>query len=194
MPWSWLSLWQLKGTLTPAPETSASAAETPPAPRTPASGSETPRPVHEFLYVYCVVDGAVSEKFGRMGIGGRGDEVYSSPYKDISAIVSRTDRRVFERNEDDVLAHKHVIQDIFTRLPAVPLPFSTIVQNERELENLLASRYHEFRERLEKLQEIYRPVTTLNPNILEGNVLETTTLESNLLDLFLRKNRTRPRG
>lgn len=148
----------------------------------------------EFLYVYCIVDGTVSEKFGRMGIGGRGDEVYSSPYKDISAIVSRTDRRVFERNEENVLAHQCVIQDIFSRLPAVPLPFSTVVQNKRELENLLASRYHEFRESLEKLQEIYRPVTQLNPNILEGNVLETTTLESNLLDLFLKKNRARPKG
>jgi len=184
----------LKGTLTPAPETLASPSETPSAPVTPAPESETPRPVREFLYVYCVVDGAVSEKFGRMGIGGRGDEVYSSPYKDISAIVSRTDRRVFERNEEDVLAHQYVIRDIFSRLPAVPFPFSTVVQNERELENLLASRYHEFRERLEKLQEIYRPITQLNPNILEDNLLETTTLESNLLDLFSRGNRTRPKG
>lgn len=35
----------------------------------------------EFLYVCCAVEGVVDEKFGKIGIGGRGDEVYGQPYK-----------------------------------------------------------------------------------------------------------------
>ena len=119
---------------------------------------ETPPSPAEFLYVYCVVDGVVDEKFGKIGVGGRGDEVYGSPYKDVSAIVSRTDQRSFERNEENVLAHQRVIQKIFSRLAAVPLPFSTVLENEKELESLLASRYNELRDKLEKLQEVVRPV------------------------------------
>lgn len=120
--------------------------------------SETPTPTSEFLYLYCVVDGVVNEKFGKIGVGGRGDEVYGWPYKDVSAIVSRTEQHSFDRNEENVLAHQRVIQKIFSRFPAVPLPFSTILENEKQLEDLLASRYNEFRDKLEKLQEIVRPV------------------------------------
>jgi len=42
--------------------------------------SETQMPP-EFLYVYYVVEGVVDKKFGKTGIGGRGDEVYGRPYK-----------------------------------------------------------------------------------------------------------------
>lgn len=119
--------------------------------------SEAQTPTPEFLYVYCVLDGIVDEKFGKIGVGGRGDEVYGLPYKDLSAIVSRTDRRAFERNEEDVLAHQRVIQKIFSRFAAVPMPFSTILENEKELQNLLESRYNEFRDKIEKLREIVQP-------------------------------------
>jgi hypothetical protein len=119
--------------------------------------SEAQTPTPEFLYVYCVVDGVVDEKFGKIGVGGRGDEVYGCPYKDLSAIVSRTDRRAFERNEEDVLAHQRVIQKIFNRFAAVPMPFSTVLENETELQNFLESRYNEFRDKIEKLREIVQP-------------------------------------
>lgn len=119
--------------------------------------SEAQTPTPEFLYVYCVVDGAVKEKFGKIGVGGRGDEVYGWLYKDVTAIVSATDERGFERDEEHVLAHQRVIQKIFNRFPAMPLPFSTVLENETELENFLANRYDEFREKLDKLREIVQP-------------------------------------
>jgi len=119
--------------------------------------SEAQTPTPEFLYVYCVVDGVVNEKFGKIGVGGRGDEVYGLPYKDLSTIVSRTDRRAFERNEEDVLAHQRVIQKIFSRFAAVPMPFSTVLENETGVQNFLESRYNEFRDKIEKLREIVQP-------------------------------------
>jgi len=112
-----------------------------------------------FLYVYCVVYGLVVEKFGNIGVGGRGDEVYGSSYRQLTAIVSRTNKRNFERNEENVNAHQRVIQTIFYSFPAVPMPFSTVLKDEKELEALLASRYDEFRDKLEALQEIVRPVS-----------------------------------
>jgi len=80
---------------------------------------------------------------------------------------------------------------IFNRCPTVLLPFSTVVQNKEELEKLLESRYDEFCDRLEKLQEIYRPTDQLNQDILDSNVLEATTLESNLFDSYSTRTRER---
>ena len=112
----------------------------------------------EVLYVYCIMDGVRDEKFGKIGIGGRGDEVYARPFKDLTAIVSRTDQHTFERNEENVLAHQRVVQKIFSKFAAVPLPFSTIVESDEELEILLGARYNEFRDKLEKLREIVQPI------------------------------------
>ncbi len=106
------------------------------------------------FYLYCVVDGALDEKFGKIGIGGRGDEVYSYPYKGITAIISLTDQRAFERTEENVLAHQRVFQKILTRYAAVPLPFSSVFENESQLQNFLAPRHDEFRNKLEQLAEI----------------------------------------
>ena len=38
--------------------------------------SPTQKPNSKLLYVYCVVDVLVNDKFGNIGIGGLGDEVY----------------------------------------------------------------------------------------------------------------------
>jgi DNA repair exonuclease SbcCD ATPase subunit len=119
--------------------------------------SESNTPTSEFLYVYCVVDGMVNDGFGKIGMGGRGDEVYAWSYEGISAIVSRTDQHVFERNEENVLAHQRVIQKVFSRFVAVPLPFSTILESETELKNFLANRWNEFRDKLVRLREIVQP-------------------------------------
>lgn len=115
-------------------------------------------PLPDSYYIYCVVAGSVNEKFGRFGIGGRGDEVYGRPFKDVTAVVSRTNQNNFERNEENVLAHQRVLQKIFSRYIAIPLPFSTIVESESELESLMGTRHDEFHGKLEKLREIAQPV------------------------------------
>ncbi len=116
--------------------------------------SESLQPAADSFYLYCIVDGALDEKFGKIGIGGRGDEVYSCPYKGITAIISRTDQRAFERTEENVLAHQRVFQKILSRYAAVPLPFSSIFENESLLQNFLAPRHDEFHNKLEQLAEI----------------------------------------
>ena len=132
--------------------------------KTPSATAEEPAPVVEFFYLYCVVGGSVSEKFGKIGIGGQGDEVYGIPYKDLSAIVSRTRRRSFERNNENLLAHERVIQEVFGRFPAVRLPFSTILESSGELEGFLAGWYNNFRGRLKKLQETAPPPISSVPS------------------------------
>jgi hypothetical protein len=57
------------------------------------SVSETTPPSTEVdsgIYVYSIIECAEPSTFGRIGIGGRGDEVYTVHYKDLSGVVSRT--------------------------------------------------------------------------------------------------------
>jgi hypothetical protein len=125
----------------------------------------------------------VNGGFGKIGVGGRGDEVHAWPYEGISAIVSRTDQHAFERNEENVLAHQRVIQKIFSRFAAVPLPFSTILESETELENFLASRRNEFRDKLVRLREIVEPISP----VPGSELVEETFVQSHESALRIRQ-------
>ncbi|GFP31522.1 GvpL/GvpF family gas vesicle protein, partial [Candidatus Hakubella thermalkaliphila] len=39
-------------------------------------------------YIYCIIGINEDRNFGSMGIGGRGDEVYTVCYQDLAAVIS----------------------------------------------------------------------------------------------------------
>src|SRR6266568_4687989 len=99
------------------------------------SGVLTPAPAGESgIYVYCVVEEHEPKVFGKIGIGGRGDEVYTIHYKDLAAVVSRTPLVVYDPTRENVLAHEHVnevsIEDGFT---PVPMSFGTLFKTEKDI-------------------------------------------------------------
>jgi hypothetical protein len=51
--------------------------------------SDKPEPA-EGIYVYCIIESAEPRSFGKIGIGGRGDEVYTVHQEDLAAVVSRS--------------------------------------------------------------------------------------------------------
>ena len=44
-------------------------------------------PVPEGKYIYCIIETDEPRSFGPMGIGGRGDEVYTVHHKGLAAVV-----------------------------------------------------------------------------------------------------------
>ena len=84
-------------------ETSVSDPAAPASPPT-APGSEA----ESGIYVYSIIECAQPRTFGRLGIGGRGDDVYTVHYKDMAAVVSRTPLVVYDPTRENVLAHEHV--------------------------------------------------------------------------------------
>ena len=48
-------------------------------------------PVPEGKYVYCIIETAEPRSFGPMGIGGRGDDVYTVRHKGLAAVVKDED-------------------------------------------------------------------------------------------------------
>ena len=48
------------------------------------------------VYVYCIIESGEPRTFGNLGIGGRGDEVFTIHYRDLAAVVSRAPLIVYD--------------------------------------------------------------------------------------------------
>src|SRR5207237_10613862 len=74
------------------------------------------------VYVYCIIEAAEPRGFGKIGIGGRGDEVYTVHYRDLAAVVSRAAPQVYDPTPENAATHEHgnevvVIDNCFKRGP-----------------------------------------------------------------------------
>ncbi|HEX8119417.1 MAG TPA: GvpL/GvpF family gas vesicle protein, partial [Pyrinomonadaceae bacterium] len=60
--------------------------------------NETPNaaPAQEGKYVYCIIETKDPRSFGPIGIGGRGDEVYTVHHDGLAAVVSNTPIQVYD--------------------------------------------------------------------------------------------------
>src|SRR3954454_21790309 len=94
------------------------------------------------IYVYSIVECAQPRGFGTIGIGGRGDEVYTVHYKDLAAVVSRTPLVVYDPTRENALAHEHVneviIEEGFT---PVPISVGTLFKTEKDIVAFLEDTY-----------------------------------------------------
>ncbi len=102
-------------------------------------------------YLYCVIPANGPKEFGKIGIGGRGDQVYTIGCKDIAAVVSNTFEEKFESSEENILSHQRVVQRVFEKQLGVPLPFGTVLRGKGEVQQHLEDRYAEFKDKLTKL-------------------------------------------
>ena len=112
----------------------------------PASG--------EGIYVYCIVESAEPRSFGKIGIGGRGDEVYTVHHQDLAAVVSRSPLLVYDPTRENALTHEHVnevmIDNNFT---PVPMSFGTLFKTEDDTREFLKDTYKELRDVLRKMKD-----------------------------------------
>src|SRR5579885_3386290 len=95
----------------------------------------------EGIYVYCVIESAEPRTFGSIGIGGRGDEVYTVHYKDLAAVVSRTPLQVNE------------VVMIDNGLTPVPMSFGTVFRTEKDTVEFLKDTYDALRDVLGKMKD-----------------------------------------
>jgi hypothetical protein len=106
------------------------------------------------MYVYSIIECTAPCTFGRLGIGGRFDDVYTVHYKDLAAAVSRSPLVVYDPTRENVLAHEHVneviIEDGFT---PVPMSFGTLFKTEKDIVEFLEDTYYELRDVLVKMKD-----------------------------------------
>ncbi|HEY1348238.1 MAG TPA: GvpL/GvpF family gas vesicle protein [Ktedonobacteraceae bacterium] len=101
----------------------------------------------EGFYVYGIMAAQQRREFGPIGIGGRGDPVYTLPYRALAALVSRSPIVRYAVTRENSLAHARVLEKAMEDATVLPVRFCTIAETERVLvEKVLQARYQELQD------------------------------------------------
>lgn len=102
-------------------------------------------------YVYGIVSSRERITFGKIGIGGAGEPVYSVNYQDIAAVVSKTPVAIFDPTRENALAHEHVIETVMKNYTIIPMSFGTVFRTEDDIREVLKSIYPSLKDVLKQM-------------------------------------------
>ncbi len=108
--------------------------------------------VREGKYIYCIIKSKEMKSFGPLGIGGRGDELHTIFYNDISAVVSNSPIISYSVSRENMLAHEKAIEEIMKKYTVLPVRFCTIAQDEDKVKKILEIEHDKFAELLKDLE------------------------------------------
>src|SRR5438094_10398277 len=88
----------------------------------------------EGVYVYCIIECSEPRTFGKIGIGARGDDVFTVHYRDLAAVVSRAALQVYDPTRENALTHEHVNEVVMidNGFTPVPMSFGTLFKTEED--------------------------------------------------------------
>ena len=96
-------------------------------------------------YIYGIIKTNQKREFGPIGIGARGDVVYTLCYQDLAAIVSSSPIVKYPVTRDNAIVHTQVLEKAMEEYTVLPARFCTIGEEEEVIiEKVLKSRYQEF--------------------------------------------------
>src|SRR4051812_39537753 len=95
----------------------------------------------EGKYVYCIIEAAEPRSFGSMGIGGRGDEVYTVHHEGLAAVVSNTPIVVYDPTRENVFAHEQVNETVMREFTVLPMAFGALFRTEQDIVELMRGTY-----------------------------------------------------
>ena len=109
----------------------------------------------EGVYVYCIIESGEHRTFGSIGIGGRGDEVYTIHYRDLAAVVSRTPLMVYDPTRENALTHEHVQEVVMNEhgFTPVPMSFGTLFKTDNDTIEFIKDTYDALRDVLLKMKD-----------------------------------------
>jgi hypothetical protein len=118
--------------------------------------SEAPRvaessPGEGGRYVYGIVQTKEQMDFGKIGIGGAGESVYTVNYLDIAAVVSKTPVAIFDPTRENALAHEHVIETVMKNYTIIPMSFGTVFRTDDDIREVLKSIYASLKDVLKQM-------------------------------------------
>ncbi len=105
----------------------------------------------EGKYLYGIIATYEERNFGPIGIGGRGDEVGTIAYRDISAVVSNSPMARYVVSKENLMAHERVIERVMKEFTVLPVRFCTVATNAEEIRRFLEFRYLELKHLLRDL-------------------------------------------
>jgi hypothetical protein len=105
----------------------------------------------EGRYVYGIIQGNQKVTFGKSGIGGSGETVYTVHHGDVAAVVSKTGVFIFDPTRENALAHEHVIETVMTTNTIIPMSFGTVFRTEDDIKEVLKSIYPSLKDVLKQM-------------------------------------------
>ena len=117
--------------------------------------ARTPGEQKAGVYVYCIIECAEPRTFGKIGIGGRSDEVFTVHYRDLAAVVSHAALQVYDPTRENALTHEHVNEVVMVDngFTPVPMSFGTLFKTEEDTIEFLKDTYDALREVLHKMKD-----------------------------------------
>lgn len=107
----------------------------------------------EGRYLYGVTASNQRREFGPIGIGARGDVVYTLPYRDLAAIISRSPIEKYAVSRENLLTHSKILEKAAESHTVLPVRFSTIATDEDAIiDKLLKSRYQELKDLMRSME------------------------------------------
>ena len=123
-----------------------------PADTRPGAPAPMAGPQQEGRYVYGVIQARDSATFGKTGIGGSGELVYSVHHGDIAAVVSKTAVFIFDPTRENALAHEHVIEMVMRTQTIIPMSFGTVFRTDEDIREVLKSIYPSLKDVLKQME------------------------------------------
>ncbi len=108
----------------------------------------------EGKYIYCIIaiDNCEFLNFGPLGIGGRGDELYTISYKTIAAVVSNSPIKKYSVARENLIPHERAIEEVMKAYTVLPVRFATIAEDEKKVKTILEKDYDKILDLLEKMK------------------------------------------
>lgn len=108
--------------------------------------------VAEGKYVYCIIQSNELRSFGPMGIGGRGDDVYTVHYEGLAAVISNTPLIVYDPTRENVFAHEQVNETVMREFTVLPMAFGALFRTEQDIIELMRGTYEALRDVFAKME------------------------------------------
>jgi len=99
----------------------------------------------EGMYLYAIIPTDHERNFGPIGIGGRGDEVGTIAYRDLSAVISNSPMARYVVSKENLMAHERVVERVMQEYTVLPVRFCTVAVNAEDIRRLLERRYQELK-------------------------------------------------
>jgi len=108
--------------------------------------------VKQGKYLYCIIGSNRPQSFGPLGIGGRGDKIYTISFNDVSAVVSDAPIERYPTSRENTIAHEKAIELVMKEHVVLPVRFATIAKNEEKVRKILEKERDKFKDLLGKIQ------------------------------------------
>ena len=108
--------------------------------------------VKEGKYIYCIIASNEARSFGTLGIGDRGDEVYTICFNDIAAVVSNSPIKKYPVSRENLIPHERAIEEVMKTHTVLPVRYCTIAEDEEKVKKILEKEHDRFKDLLNKFK------------------------------------------